>query len=120
MTGFLKFVWREHRVLGLVTAAALAALTLFSAQFVAEALYFANPANQERPVEPWMSLRYVERSWDLTKPDMFAIIGFDPDTPPGKVPHSVGEFLRESGMSLEAFQARVEDAQEQRPRKGVE
>ncbi|WP_415146214.1 hypothetical protein [Limimaricola cinnabarinus] len=112
MTGFFRFVWHRHRRLGLVTLVAFGMLIFFAADFAGEAIYFANPANRDRPVEPWMSIRYVERSWDLTKPVIFDIIGYDVDTPPDAVPRSVAEFLRESGMTLPEFQARIEEAQQ--------
>ena len=119
MRGFIGFVWKEHRVIGLVTLAALCTALYFAADFAGEALYFANPANQNRPVEPWMSIRYVELSWGLTKPVMFEIIGYDVETPPDDVPRSVGEFLSESGLTMEDFQAQVESAQQMlRERRG--
>lgn len=112
MTGFFRFVWHRHSRLGLVTLVAFGMLIFFAADFAGEAIYFANPANQDRPIEPWMSIRYVERSWDLTKPVIFDIIGYDVDTPPDAVPRSVAEFLRESGMTLAEFQTRIEEAQQ--------
>lgn len=119
MRAFFGFVWKEHRVIGLVTLIALCITLFFVADFAAEALYFANPANQNRPVEPWMSIRYVEQSWGLTKPIMFEIIGYDVQTPPDDVPRSVAAYLSESGLTLEEFQGRVEDARQMlRERRG--
>ena len=110
MRHFIRFVWVEHRVISIVTVAALG-IALFSlGDFAAKALHFSDPKNQNRPIEPWMSIRYVEESWGLTKPIMFDIIGYDVDTPPKKVPKSVGKYLDESGVSLGEFQAQVRDA----------
>jgi hypothetical protein len=112
MRGFLEFVWQKHRVIGLVTVAALCIALYFAADFAGEALYFANPANQNRPVEAWMSIRYVEQSWGLTKPVMFDIIGYDIETPPENVPRSVGEYLAQSNLSIAEFQSMIEEAQQ--------
>lgn len=111
MRDFVGFVWKEHRVIGLLTLTALCIALYFLVDFAGEAIYFANPANQNRPVEPWMSIRYVEQSWGLTKPIMFQIIGYDVETPPDDVPRSVAAYLAESGQTLAEFQTRVEDAQ---------
>lgn len=112
MTGFFRFVWHRHRKLGLVTLVAFGVLIFFAAEFAGEAIHFANPANRDRLIEPWMSIRYVERSWDLTKPVIFDIIGYDVDTPPDAVPRSVAALLRESGMTLAEFQIWIEEAQQ--------
>ena len=119
MRGFIGFVWREQRVIGLVTIAALCIALYFVVDLTSEALHFANPANRDRPVEPWMSIRYVEQSWGLTKPIIFEIIGYDVDTPRDDVPRSVGAFLAESGLSITEFQSRVEEAKQMlRERRG--
>ncbi|GAD56807.1 hypothetical protein [Limimaricola cinnabarinus] len=119
MTDFIGFVWRRHRLLGLITLVALVAALIFAVDFLAEAVYFADPAHRDRPVEPWMSLRYVERSWGLPRPILFEIIGHDGDTPREAVPRSVGQALRDTGMTLPEFQAMVEEAQrELRARRG--
>ena len=112
MRHFVWYVWKEHKVIGLLTVAATGVFLFFAGHFVAGAIHFANPANQNRPVEPWMSIRYVEKSWGLPKPVMFGIIGYDPQTPHSAVPRSVGDYLAESGQTLSAFQSAVEAAQQ--------
>ncbi|SEN70309.1 hypothetical protein SAMN04488003_12719 [Loktanella fryxellensis] len=112
MLNFVRFVWREQRVVAVLTAVALCVMLVFAADAVSEALYFADPAHRDQTIAPWMSIRYVEQSWDLTKPAMFAIIGLDPQTPPDDVPKSVGDYLRDSGQSLADFQGEVAAAQQ--------
>ena len=105
--------------MGGLTLLALAVVIFFLAEFVADAVYFANPANQNRTIEPWMSIKYVEQSWGLTKPIMFDIIGLDVRTDPKNVPRSVADYLRESGQSLSEFQDSVAAAQQElRQRRG--
>jgi len=111
LRNFVGFVWKQHRVIGLLTFTALCFALYFVADYAGEAIHYANPANQNRPVEPWMSIRYVEQSWGLNKPIMFEIIGYDVETPPDDVPQSVAAYLAESGQTLSDFQAHVEDAQ---------
>ena len=111
MGDFFKHVWQEQRVIGLLTGGALCLSLVFAAEFALEAAHFAQPANRDRPIEAWMSIRYVEQSWGLTKPVMFDLIGYDVETPPREVPKTVGAFLAESGLSLTEFQTRIEDAQ---------
>ncbi len=114
MTGFFRYVLSRHRTFGLVTLLAFGVLIVCLVDVAGKARHVAHPGNQSRPIEVWMSLRYVERSWDIGKPALFGIIGYDVDTPPDEVPRSVAEVLRESGMTLPEFQARIEDAQHQR------
>ncbi len=112
MKRFLAFVWHKHRIAGLVFCAAFLVLIFMVTQFTMKTIHFADPANQDRPLELWMPPRYVEHSWGLTKPIMFNIIGVEPGTPHEEIPHSVGEILQKTGMTLEELQAKVEAAQQ--------
>lgn len=78
-----------------------------------KATHFADPANRERPIEAWMSPRYVVHSWQLTKASMFQAMGYDPATPLIDLPRTMGDVVRETGMTLDQLQDRIKTAKRQ-------
>lgn len=112
MKKFLQFIWQKHRLAGIIMFLALALLIYSAVDFATGARHFAKPIEQDRPIELWMSPRYVQRSWGLTKPVLFDIIQLDPSTKPREGPRTIRDVLALTGMTLEEFQAEVEAAQE--------
>lgn len=111
MRNFLKFIWEKHRKASLALGAALVVLAIFVGEFASEAIYFANPGNQDRPLELWMSPRFVGKSWDLPKPVIFEIMQMDMDAPPKEGPRTLADVLVRTGMTLEELQNQVETAE---------
>ena len=101
--GFLRFLWRRHRIAALLLAAALIAASFFGARLVREAVYFANPAHQRQALEPWMSPRYVARSWDLPPEVIIELMQLRPDA--GR--STVAQVAADLGLTLSELEARV-------------
>ena len=66
---------RRHPVLTLGFALALALTLFFAGRFVAQVVYWSDPARQEQDVEGWMTLRYVAKSWSLPARDLYDAAG---------------------------------------------
>ncbi|MBT0958466.1 hypothetical protein IV417_13835 [Alphaproteobacteria bacterium KMM 3653] len=110
-------------MLALAAAAMIFATGFFVSGFVADAIYFNDPANQNRPLERWMSPRYVGQSWQLPRPVIVEIMEIDPEaepaTRPKGGPRTVGHVLERTGMTMEELEARVREAQQElRARRG--
>ncbi|MFN3724080.1 MAG: hypothetical protein ACK4VZ_13640 [Paracoccaceae bacterium] len=63
-------LFRRHPVLATLFALALILTLVFAARFVAQVVYWSDPARQEQEVEGWMTLRYVAKSWRLSPLDL--------------------------------------------------
>lgn len=111
MKNFIHFVWDKHRSLGLALVATLIALMLLLGDFARDAIYFNDPANKNRELELWMSPRYVDLSWRLTRPVTLEIMQIDPDAAHKESPRTLREVLAHTGMTLDELQAKVEQAQ---------
>jgi hypothetical protein len=100
---FLRFIFLRHRIAALLLAVAMAAIVWMGAGFVREALYFADPAHQRQDLEPWMSPRYVGKSWDLPPEVIMGIM----DLEPGEGRQTLADVSAELGISLDELQRRV-------------
>lgn len=103
---FLRFLFLRHRFAALLLAVALAAMVWMGAGFVREAIYFADPAHQRQDLEPWMSPRYVGKSWDLPPEVIIAIMEIEP----GQGRRTLADVSADLGITIEELQKRVEYA----------
>jgi hypothetical protein len=105
----LRTLWRTNRW-ALVGFAFAAALTLFFAgRTLVFALYWADPAHQNEPVAAWMTLGYVEKSWDLPPRSLAGPLRMGPPDK-SRGPKSIAEYARERGVTAEQFVAEVQAA----------
>ncbi len=103
---FLRFLFLRHRFAALLLAVLLGAMVWMGAGFVREAIYFADPAHQRQDLEPWMSPRYVGKSWDLPPEVIIAIMELEPDQ--GR--QTIADVAAGLGITIEELQKRVEYA----------
>ena len=107
----LTHLFRHHRVATLALAAALAALVFFGWRFIHDTLHVSRPP--EPDLASWMSPRYVAKSWDLPKEDIFRIMEIPMDAKRSEVSRTLAEVMDRSGLTLEELQRRVEIADEE-------
>lgn len=110
----LKFFLRKHPFAVAVFALALAASVMFTARAFNDVRYFRDPAQQNLPLEPWMTPRFVGMSWGLPPEDIIRIMELNPARD-GRPP-SIGKIAEDLGITLDELQARVEAAAAERPR----
>lgn len=65
-----KFV-KQHIVLSVAFAAALALTLFFAVRLTVSTIVWLDPDRYEQPIASWMTPRYVSRSWDVG-PDVVA------------------------------------------------
>ena len=98
---------------GFVLAVVLA--TLFAVRTVVFMVYWSNPANHQRAPEPWMTPRFVARSWHVPPETVIDALGLK--TMPARN-HSLARIAQESGLPVETLEKRLNDALSQAPTNG--
>ena len=103
----LLTLWRARPWLTSAFLMACAVTLFFAGRFVAYSVYWAT--HQEVPVEPWMTVGYVARSWGLEPRALDAEAG----TPVPQVkghPQTLEEIARDRGVPVAEVIAEVEAA----------
>ena len=99
---------RRHPILTIGFALALALTLFFAGRFVAQVVYWSDPARQEQEVQGWMTLRYVAKSWRLPPRDLYEAAGL-----PGPTrghPLTLEQLAEDRGIPLPQLIAEVETA----------
>ena len=92
---------RRHPVLAIGFAIALSLTLFFAGRFVAQVIYWSDPARQEQEVEGWMTLRYVAKSWRLPARDLYEAAGLP--APLRGRPLTLDQLAKERGMPRDAL-----------------
>ena len=106
----LRKLWQSNRwaLVGFVLAAAV---TLFFAErFVIFTFYWARTEHRFEPVSGWMTLGYVERSWDLPRRSLPERLGIAPPPERSGKPKSIAEIAAERGVTVDEMIVQVEKA----------
>lgn len=78
----MTFLFRPRTLLRLAFALALVLALAFALRLGVSVIYWG--ANQSRPIEPWMPVGYVARSWDVPREALAEAL----DLEPGALPHA--------------------------------
>lgn len=98
--------------------AAFAVAAVLTAFFVVRAVLFAvfwmDPERRMHPVEPWMTPRYIARTYDIAREDMQRILALEP----GEMARQPLDALAEErGVSVQAYIDQIEALLAARPPK---
>ena len=108
----------RHPLATCALAGALLALVIFGWRLVDAYGIASRPP--EPDLETWMSPRFVARSWNLPKAEIFRIMEIDAGEGRDAMPRTLAEVIERTGLSLEELQRRVEVADEEdRVRRGL-
>ena len=102
-------LWRANRWALIAFCLATAVTLFFAVRFVLFALYWADPAHQNEPVAGWMTLGYVEKSWDLPPRSLAGPLRMGPPDK-SRGPKSIAEYASERGVPVSQFVAEVQAA----------
>ncbi|MEM5472510.1 hypothetical protein WNZ14_12295 [Hoeflea sp. AS60] len=101
----LKKLWRQNRWLAL---AFIIALTLALVFIIRASIFFAYwQSHADEPIEGWMTVRYVARSYRVDPKIVHDAVGL-PDSGPDRRP--LIKIAREQGQPLDVLTARILDA----------
>jgi hypothetical protein len=103
----IAFLWQQHRVLLVAFALGGAATLFFAIRLVAFWVYWSDPDHHRMPLEGWMTVGYVARSWQVPPEAVYALI--PADLVPG-TPQTLAELATQTGQDLPALIARLEPA----------
>lgn len=84
---------------------ALVLVVFFAARLTFGVIYWN--ANQSRPIEPWMPVGYVARSWNVPPKTLAEALGLEPGALPRR---SLERIASEQGEPVEVLIARLEAA----------
>ncbi|WP_416795644.1 hypothetical protein [Ciceribacter azotifigens] len=101
-------LWREHRLLLLAFLAAAALTLFFAARFAFYVVYWSAPEHRNQPIEDWMTIGYIARSYDLPREALADALGVGP-LGTGRRP-TVEQLARDRGVTPEEFRAEIERA----------
>lgn len=104
MIARLKRAWSHHPVVTSGFLLAVAATIFFAIRSTVFMVYWADPVHQNRPIEGWMTPRYVVHSWQVEPDVLIGVIGDGPM--PGKR-QSFEDIARDRGISLDDLIARI-------------
>lgn len=97
---------RSPLALRIAFALALLVTLGFGLRLVASLVYWSNPANRDQPVESWMPLGFVARSWQVPPEVLVQALGLSPDERPRQtleqIARAQGQPVAEVVATLEA------------------
>ena len=103
-----RYLWQHHRKALLALCVVLIATGVFGARTVRQIVYWSDPAKADQPLQPWMTPRYVGRSYDIPVEVVQAAFAIDAPDQPHRV--SLETIAREKGVTLEEMQAQLDAA----------
>ncbi len=104
----MKQLWANHKLAVTAFAAAVAVLCYFAFQTLSSTLYWMDPAHRDQDLAPWMTPRYVARSYQIPPRILAPALFLDQDAAPRRV--SVGSIALQNEMTLDELQDRIEAA----------
>ena len=103
----LLTLWRARPVLTTAFLLACVVTLFFAGRFTVYTVYWAT--HREVPVEPWMTVGYVARSWGLDPRELDAAAGLPVPEVKGH-PQTLKEIARDRGVPVSQVIADVERA----------
>lgn len=100
-------LWREHRLMMLVFAGALAAAMFLGGRAAFFWLTWTPPDPQQIVLEGWMTPRYVAHTWHLDRDVVAGTFGLEPG---GGVRVTLEQIAAAQGITLAELQARLRAA----------
>lgn len=97
-------LWREHRLVLLAFAAAVAVTLFFALRTAVFWIYWSDPARRDLAIEGWMTPGYVARSWRVEGAVIAEALGLGPGEAHGR---TLGEIAAARGVPLAELEAAV-------------
>jgi hypothetical protein len=100
-------LWRSRPILTSAFLLACALTLFFAGRFVVQAVYWSS--HDEAPVQPWMTVGYVARSWGLDPHAIDTLAGLPTPEVKGH-PQPLAEIAKDRGVPVETLIEAVETA----------
>jgi len=102
---------RKVMLAGFAIAALLTAF--FAVRAILFALFWMDTPPQTHPIEPWMTPRYIARTYDIPRDQMLGILGLASDETPRQ---PLDSLARNRGVPVQIYIDQIEALLEARPR----
>lgn len=109
MSAALRMLWRRNRLLLIAFALALAVTTAFAIRSAMFWIWWQDPPHSDRPIEGWMTPRYVAMSWHVPREVMEEVVGPRRPAPEGNPP-ALRDIAAERGIPVERLIVEIEAA----------
>ena len=103
--GTIRFLWREHRLLFLAFAVALALAVLFAGRTTVYYIYWAN--HRDAPLQGWMTIGYVAHSYSVDRDELRQALGLDS---PDRDRRTLTQVAAQRGIPISQLIAEIEAA----------
>lgn len=97
----LAILWQRHRLLLAAFFGTTVIALFFATRFVVSVIYWSDPAHRDQPLQAWMTIGYVSRSYDVPRDRLAEALGLAP-LEKGKRPTLEG-LARERGQPWDVF-----------------
>lgn len=97
----------SHRLLTVAFGLAVLVTLVFAVRLGISVAYWTNPANRDQPVEGWMPVGFVARSWQIPPEVLAEALGLDPDD---RRRQTLYQIARARGEPMRSVVATLEDA----------
>lgn len=104
----LAILWQRHRILLVAFFGATLIALFFATRFVISVAYWSDPAHRDQPLQGWMTIGYVSRSYDVPRDALAEALGLAPPEK-GKRP-TLDRLARERGQPWDAFERDIKAA----------
>ena len=71
-------LWKDHRLAAIAFVAALVVALFFGARLAYFTVYWSDPAHRNQPIEDWMTMGYVARSYGIPREQLAEAMAVKP------------------------------------------
>lgn len=104
----LAHLWAHHRIGLVVFCVALCAAGVFGVRTLRDAIYWNDPAHLDRPVEGWMTPRYVSLSYKIPPKPLADALFIDREAPFKR--QNLSQIAATHGLTMAQLQDRINAA----------
>lgn len=106
MKALLK-LWKDHRIAATAFIVALVVALFFAARLAYFMIYWSDPAHRNQPIEDWMTVGYVARSYGVPRDQLAEAIAVKPS--PGQR-RTLADIAAERGVDTDTLKAELRQA----------
>ena len=103
----IRRLWHHHRMALLAFVLVTVLALFFAIRATMQIIYWNDPRHQNQPLENWMTLGYIARSYSLPRDELAAALNFSRDREGGK---SLKSIAAQRGISTAALIEQIEAA----------
>lgn len=104
----IKHLWAHHRILLTAFLTVLFVIVFFGIKTFSAMIYWQDPAHQNQDIEPWMTPRYIARSYRLPPEILGPVLFLEDGMPIRRI--SVGRIAADNDLTMKELQARIDEA----------